>query len=148
MPELIRLRIGPRPKHRDIPKMGVDVVMTLQRPEEQAWQLGNVVLSAGVYWSWHPLDARKHSTTQSPPELFIQAAEELSKFLSEGKSVFVHCAAGIHRTGMVTYGALRIGGYSQDATHELIRTIRPIILVEASNKLEEMERFLTGREVK
>ena len=37
----------------------------------------------------------------------------------------VHCAAGIHRTGMVGYALLRLNGFSQEQALDILRTIRP-----------------------
>jgi protein-tyrosine phosphatase len=36
--------------------------------------------------------------------------------------VLIHCAAGIHRTGVVTYTLLRINGYSnENAMNEILQ---------------------------
>ena len=38
--------------------------------------------------------------------------------------VLVHCAAGIHRTGTVTYSLLRLGGLSAEQAYAHIALIR------------------------
>jgi protein-tyrosine phosphatase len=42
----------------------------------------------------------------------------------EGRSILIHCSAGIHRTGTVAYGILRWRGMDRDRAMKLIRRIR------------------------
>jgi len=53
-----------------------------------------------------------------------EAATAVAKRLSSGKVVAVHCSAGLHRTGVVGYLALRLLGWSMPGAFELLGQIR------------------------
>lgn len=48
----------------------------------------------------------------------------LSQLLDDGKSLLIHCSAGIHRTGTVAYGLLRWRGMERDEAMNVIGDIR------------------------
>lgn len=53
-------------------------------------------------------------------ELFVRMGEALK----EHGRIYIHCSAGIHRTGMITYGFLRASGLTSDAARALISELR------------------------
>jgi protein-tyrosine phosphatase len=50
----------------------------------------------------------------------------LATSLAEGESVMIHCAAGIHRTGMVAYALLRLNGYEPEESFEALADMRVV----------------------
>ena len=62
--------------------------------------------------------------------------------LAGGGRVFVHCSAGLHRTGMVTYALLRSMGRSPEEVVAAIRALRPLTAEELSaERMAWGERF-------
>jgi len=49
-----------------------------------------------------------------------QTVNEVCQILSDGGNVLIHCAAGLHRTGMVANIILRYMGYSHEQSMEKI----------------------------
>jgi protein-tyrosine phosphatase len=56
--------------------------------------------------------------------MLLNGLPNLWNALERGRSVLIHCAAGIHRTGMVAYGLLRWCGHSADEALTLIGQMR------------------------
>lgn len=136
------LTLGPRPRLRDISlgRLKTDVLFTLQRDEEGVERIGEACQQAGIEWHHYPLDSRQGH--MSPGTHYIAAAQSVAKQIELGRSVHLHCAAGIHRTGMVAYGALRLGGRSHEDALAWIQEHRPVIITNGSEKIQAMERFL------
>ena len=103
------LAIGHRPKIkwiRNMQKLGANRVLTLLSESEGAAIIGKEVRDAGLDWIWLPL------TSAGPPSQtrrieIEQTFDDLQSALNCHACVYVHCSAGIHRTGMITYAFLR-----------------------------------------
>jgi hypothetical protein len=114
-----RLTLRGRPGNKLIarlPQAGVSCVVTLLSAREGG-QL------AGMAWLWLPLDNGQYPTPQAQTML-VNGLPDLWDALERGCSVLIHCAAGIHRTGMVAYGLLRWRGHSADEALILIGQMR------------------------
>lgn len=103
---------------------GCDCVVTILSEKEGAVEIGKAVEMSGLSWKWIPLESGR------PPEgkkntMVIHALPQLSQQLEAGASVFIHCSAGMHRTGMVAYALLRRIGYTQEESLKLIEQMRP-----------------------
>lgn len=57
------------------------------------------------------------------PEI-LECFAQLRALLEEGAKIYIHCSAGLHRTGMITHAFLRSLGYSRDEAMALIRELR------------------------
>lgn len=76
---------------------------------------------------------------------FEAAAEALLSLLSDGHTVFVHCAAGISRSGSVTAAALAVRrDLSVEDAVEFVREGRPQVHPHAHLR-EQAERFVEQR---
>ena len=116
-----RLALGHRPKLRAIPFLpqeGCACVVTILSEKEGAPIIGNLVREAGMRWIWIPL-ASGHPPHKIPAEL-----NELEEAIQNGASVFLHCSAGMHRTGMIALAVLRRMGYTEAQSLELIKAMR------------------------
>ena len=49
---------------------------------------------------------------------------ELLALLERGEKIYIHCSAGLHRTGMVTHAFLRWLGHSREEALALMRELR------------------------
>jgi len=132
-----QLILGPRPKLKAIPMLGVDCVFTLLMPAEQPLGIEIAVSKVGLAWLWHPLTIR--ASELSPWEQWAEAVDSLELALTCGWRVYLHCAAGIHRTGCLTYLLLRERGANMREAAETVYRLRPVICTEIGDKFEVVE---------
>jgi hypothetical protein len=123
-----RIAVGHRPRLAGISSlraMGATHVWTLLGEREGALDIGAAVRAAGLHWIWLPL-----ANGEPPgPELLPQVGNVFREFrvvLQGGGAVFVHCSAGIHRTGMMVHALLRSCGHSRVDALECLRRLRKI----------------------
>jgi hypothetical protein len=71
----------------------------------------------------------------------VKLIDEICERVRNGKSVLLHCAAGVHRTGMCVYGVLRRLGLSKEDTLEFIKQLRMTTYEHCGmQRINEMER--------
>lgn len=133
------LTLGPRPRVRAIKRLPQQVVFTLLNPEENPGMIEEETLRCGKGWVGAPLDARGHSMSDWPN--WLAAVIALEKVLKSGATVYLHCAAGIHRTGSLAYLYFRRDGYSQSEAKRRVFALRPIIEDEIGNKMDRVEEM-------
>lgn len=140
------LQAGPRPTLEEANKFfkDVDVVVTLQLENENIDEISNLCNSISVKWLWVPIRAvnweliKNHSLFSGISEGILRVKE----FLENGLRVFIHCAAGIHRTGLFIYILLRTCYLSEEDTITTIKKLRPIILQKiGKHRIELAEEF-------
>lgn len=122
-----RMAIGHRPDKKAIKafkQFGVTHIVTLLSGPEGAMDIGSAARRAGIDWIWFPMRSASRPDAQRLPEIEI-LFEKLKMTLAAGGSIFIHCSAGIHRTGMITYGMLRSFGLSKDDANTCLRSLRP-----------------------
>jgi len=137
---------GPRPSRKLLKEFVgiVDVVFTLQWETEQPEQIESICVELGIEWKWVPIKAvnwNVYKDEELRGRLFegVQLAKSL---LEQGKSVLIHCAAGIHRTGFFVYSLLRFAGFLRDKALDAILTFRPQILNQiGKHRLTVSENF-------
>lgn len=86
-------------------------------------KIGDQTKQANMEWVWLPIPNGNHPEGEVHQSL-LDAMPRLSHLLDEGNSLFIHCSAGIHRTGMIAYGLLRWRGMEQNEALTIIRMIR------------------------
>src|SRR5690606_15236924 len=104
---------------------GTSAVITLLHENEGAPAIGSKSNAAGIDWIWFPFSAstpHKGDDLQSVFELFGQVHNRLDK----GEKIYIHCSAGIHRTGMITYGLLRYIGYEAAEAQKMLAELREV----------------------
>lgn len=130
----------------------VDCIVTLQLETENLSPIQESCQKASIVWTWCPIRGINYELLKSP-SLFnpiFQSLQQITKSLQSSQKIFIHCAAGIHRTGFFLYVLLRLQGLSQSQTLEAIKQIRPIILQKSGkHRLEISEKFfLTSQNTK
>ena len=123
-----RLGIGHRPGFRAIPAMadeGVTDVVTLLSQREGAKEVGSAVRAAGMRWTWIDLPNGDLPPGKRDSEL-AGNLQELAGRLAAGATVYVHCSAGLHRTGMIAAALLRRVGLDAASTLEALFRMRPV----------------------
>lgn len=121
-----RLCVGHRPSKKKTEALriqGATHLLTLLTVSEGARSVEKLSLSNGIKWLWFPMEGGAPlpaSRDQEARQLF----SELKALLEQGKSIYIHCSAGIHRTGMLTNGFMRYLGNSQAEAEELLTALR------------------------
>jgi protein-tyrosine phosphatase len=123
------LAIGHKPggkvSFEGLKKESADAVLTLLQGNEGALEIGDKVKRSGMKWIWFPFSA---SRPHEGDELIkvIDLYSQLAILLSGGDKIYIHCSAGIHRTGMITYGLLRFMGFDATIAKALLHQLRPV----------------------
>jgi protein-tyrosine phosphatase len=105
-------------------KLGCTHVVTLLKESEGAERIGGLAQAAGLEWIWLPVPNGNHPEGEVHDRM-IQSLPQLSGLLDEGKSLLIHCSAGVHRTGTLAYGLLCWRGLGEKQALEIIRRTRP-----------------------
>lgn len=109
---------------------GTTAVLTLLMEREGAREIGTGVEKAGMNWLWFPFSAVNPEENSVVEALFQRMKQELDK---EGR-IYLHCSAGIHRTGMITYAFLRHLGLSPEEAMNKLTSLRKITAEGATEK--------------
>jgi len=77
-----------------------------------------------------------HETSGSVDDVAnsMRSAHRVLGWLQQGESIVVHCAAGLHRTGVFLYVLLRLAGHSRQKVLDMIREIRPLSAKELQSR--------------
>jgi protein-tyrosine phosphatase len=121
-----RLALWHRPGSKSFPLLkeaGCTRVVTLLSAKEGGASMGLLAANAQLAWTWIPLANATPPTGEAKAEVLASLAQ-LSTYLDEGESLLMHCAAGIHRTGMLAYALLRLRGMSADDARGIIARLR------------------------
>lgn len=105
---------------------GCHCVVTLLRSNELQDRGLDLAITLGplsVEWLHLPISGANLEDPEDKPSA-LTAAQAVVERLQEGKIVAVHCSAGLHRTGLVGYLALRLLGRSMPTAFELLGQIR------------------------
>lgn len=122
------LAIGHRPAFRKLKGMrasGVTHVATVLSADEHAQKIGDAVKARDLGWIWIELGSTKSLPKRRKPEI-VEALNELEKLLEQGARIYLHCSAGIHRTGMITAALLFHMGYGEDDARAALGGLRVI----------------------
>ncbi len=114
-------------------ELGCTHIVTLLKEKEGAQHICRMAENHELTWVWVPVPNGDYPVGEVHQRL-IEALPHLSQLLDEGASLLIHCSAGIHRTGTVTYGLLRWRGVSQEDALKLIGQMRKVTLEEMGEK--------------
>jgi predicted protein tyrosine phosphatase len=102
------LALGPRlGKHRypALERAGCTAVMTLLSATEDLERIREAIESRAWTWIWMPLRGGDPPAPERDDELRARLDEAVAA-IREGARLYVHCAAGLHRTGMIASALL------------------------------------------
>lgn len=122
------LAIGHRPPLRALKRMreaGVTHVATVLSQQENPHAIAAAARSAGLEWLWIELGSTKILPARTKPEI-RDALVSLAAILEAGGRIYLHCSAGIHRTGMIAAALLFHLGHDERATREALALLRPV----------------------
>lgn len=98
-------------------------VFTLLSEKEGGKKTESMAQKSGIEWLWFPMESAKppkEERLQHLAELFAK----IKSILSDNGKVYIHCSAGIHRTGMISYALLRYLAYSEKESLDLLSQLR------------------------
>lgn len=125
---------GGRITYNFLKKERTSVVLTLLQEHEGVKNIGERVNSIGIKWIWFPFSASNPHTGKEKPWEVFELFQLFSELLETGNRIFIHCSAGIHRTGMITYGLLGYIGKGKHEALEILRELRAITAKGAGEK--------------
>ncbi|RYY36154.1 MAG: hypothetical protein EOP46_07490 [Sphingobacteriaceae bacterium] len=129
-----KLAIGHKPggkvSFEGLKKDGATAIVTLLQENEGAHTIGKAAQQAGMTWLWLPFSAsRPHSGNALV--LVLEVFEQMQNILKNSGGIYIHCSAGIHRTGMITYGFLRHIGQSKSEALQTLMQLRVVTAEQA-----------------
>jgi protein-tyrosine phosphatase len=125
----ITLVLGPRPGRKSLPTLatrGLTHVCTLLSEREGASTIESLAQKIGCTWIWLPieggsLDHLRHTHLEHHVTTLLGALRNEPQ-----PNVYLHCSAGIHRTGFFAYTLLRLSGLDSDAARRELARLRPV----------------------
>jgi len=131
-PTLLNLR--GRPSLKSIPAdCPTQVVVTCLTEGEGGAEIVRAVQKHGKVAIWLPFTIK--TLTDASKAKVAEGADSIGQLLVQGVSVTIHCSAGLHRTGVVSYAALRRAGLDEAQALDAIGRLRPATA-------RELPRFL------
>jgi len=113
-------------------ELGCTHVVTLQSPKENIDGVRRMCEQLELGWIqmdfWANYNVRENHTK------VLQLVDSILELLSLGASFLIHCAAGIHRTGLLSYLILRRLGMSYNDAREYLRVLRPVTRAEVGDE--------------
>jgi protein-tyrosine phosphatase len=122
------LTIGHRPRLRALTQLrdgGVTHIVTVLSRPENPDAIAAAAQRAGLAWFWIDLGSTKSLPARRKPEI-VEALRSLEAILGSGGRIYLHCSAGIHRTGMIAAALLFHLGCDDLAVTECLKALRPV----------------------
>ncbi len=119
-------------------------IFTILGEKEGALNIGKTCSDWGLGWIWLPLSNAGIPDETLIPEI-TDKLEIVKTKLDNREKIYVHCSAGLHRTGMITNCILRYVGFDEAHAYQIIQQLRPITAKEVGQpRLDFGSRFYGG----
>ncbi|MCW9706548.1 protein-tyrosine phosphatase family protein [Fodinibius salsisoli] len=121
------LAIGHRPGSKlisDIRLQGGTHILTLLSESEGAKVIQKEALKKELEWLWLGMSSAEPPSKDRMSE-FTSLFDEMINILDNQGRIYLHCSAGIHRTGMISYAFLRYLGYAKEGAQTNLQRLRP-----------------------
>ncbi len=141
------IAIGHKPggklPYAGLKKTGVTVILTLLQEHEGAPGIGGQVIKEGMQWIWFPFSASNPHGSEKA-SMVVELFQQLQALLEAGNQIYIHCSAGIHRTGMISYGLLRYLGNNALEARAILKELRNVTASQVGEeRLEWGDQFGT-----
>ena len=139
------LHVGPRPGKKSramLEALKPSHILTLLAVREQVRPIEKIAGDIGAEWRHFPIDGGKLDALErvSLRELFDLISN--IETTSERARIYLHCSAGIHRTGFIAYILLRRDGLTRDEALSALKTEREVTFEQVG-----MERIDFAEEI-
>ena len=105
----------------------VNLVLTLQGESEHPELIKDGCNLQNLEWIHFPeMGAGKYTLKKIKKDLSEFMLKLYDRLINEKIVLFVHCAAGVHRTGVFIYGLLRMSGIEKKEAYLKLNEIRPV----------------------
>lgn len=121
------LAIGHRPSAKlvsDLKLQNTTHLLTLLSENEGSRDIKILSDKSGIGWLWFPMQSAGFPTEDRHQEL-VKLFKQMNSILLDGGKIYIHCSAGIHRTGMITFAFLRFIGLSKEEAETKLAELRP-----------------------
>lgn len=121
------LAIGHRPSAKlvaDLKLQNASHILTLLSENEGSRDIKILSDKSGMGWLWFPMQSAGFPSEERYQEL-VTLFKEMKNILEDGGKIYIHCSAGIHRTGMITFAFLRFIGLSREEAQAKLAELRP-----------------------
>ena len=120
------LAIGHRPSTKlteDLKLQNCTHILTLLSENEGAKKIKILTDKSNLKWLWLPMESAKPLAEERTEELGALLSG-MKDILEQGGKIYLHCSAGIHRTGMIAYSFLRFIGLSPEDAMQKLKELR------------------------
>lgn len=135
-----------REEMRALRASGADILVSLLEPDEalrlELDEEASLAAACGLRFVSHPI--RDHSLP-SDAVAFGALVDELATCVRDGRSVAIHCLAGIGRSSMLGAGVLTALGLDVHAAFEALTRARGLPVPDTVEQRTWVERFVAGR---
>jgi protein-tyrosine phosphatase len=124
------LAIGHRPSAKlvsDLKLQKATHILTLLSEHEGALLIKTTTQQQQMDWLWFPMESAK-PPTEEQLKVLTQVFVQLNQILNNGGNIYLHCSAGIHRTGMISYAFLRFIGNEHVEATKLLTKLRTVTI--------------------
>jgi protein-tyrosine phosphatase len=122
------LAIGHRPSAKlvsDLKLQNATHILTLLSEHEGALMIKTTTTQQQMEWLWFPMESAK-PPTEEQLKVLAQVFVKMNEILNNGGNIYLHCSAGIHRTGMISYAFLRFIGNEHGEAIQLLQSLRTV----------------------
>ena len=122
------MALGHRPGSKrvgDLKLQHASHMLTLLSEKEGALQIKGLAERSGLGWLWFPMTSADPPGKKRLADL-ASLFEEMEALLTAGGKLYIHCSAGIHRTGMIAYAFMRFLGMDEHAAKVNLEELRAV----------------------
>lgn len=141
------LILGPRPGKKSFNRLAsleLTHCCTLLSDREGAPAIEPIAKRLGCAWVWLPIEGGGLDTLRATDMAGHVRTLDRALEGTEAPRVYLHCSAGIHRTGFFAYLLLRLGGLDPNAALMALTDLRPVTAEQVGEDRIELAESLLG----
>lgn len=138
--EIYRLKgaivLGPRPGRKSaaaLAGMGLTHICSLLGEHEQPRAIESIANQLGLEWIWLPVPGGSLETLAGLDTEMLVSSLAQAIAGTQAPRVYMHCSAGIHRTGFFASLLLRLQGFTADEIPRALATLRPVTAADVGD---------------
>ena len=124
---------------------GLTHIATVLSEAEGARAIGAAAERNELGWIWIALGSTKNLPARRKPEI-LSGLEEMRAAIDGGGRVYLHCSAGLHRTGMIAAALLFHLGHTEADTRAALAALRALTASEMGEARFEWARAFASEE--
>lgn len=114
-------------------EQGCSHILTLMSKKEGADLIEAETIKNKMSWLWLPLENAKPVFDKEQMNVIKKMLKNVKDLLDNRANIFIHCSAGIHRTGMFVYALLLSLGFNKEAALNKLYEMRSITKMKMSD---------------